>query len=285
MKVSEDSITAIARVVTGDEPVSRYRSGPRLVHFFNSYGSNDVYGQGFPSRWAYAEDKVRQLNDSPALADLLREVMHPKQFVGFDGGPNAAYSYLNERLKHDGYELTLPKSGVGQPIIRTSEGSLVDFSHPGPPKTDDTRDFLEEQIAKCDQKLREGDYDGAVTNARSLLEAVLLELEGEYRTEPVDYDGDLPRLYRRVQKLLDLEPARPDLDTPLKQVLSGLTSVVAGIAGLSNKMGDRHARSYRPGKRHAILVVDSAKTLSSFLMSTRLARQHSHQPTPGPTQA
>src|ERR1051325_5004517 len=125
MKVSETSISAIGRLVTGDAGLSKYRSGPELVDLFNRYGSDDVYGQGFPSRWAYAEKKIRALNESAALAKLIREILHPREFIGLEARPPAAFEYLNERLKFDGYEVALPPGGTAQPVIRTIEGSLV----------------------------------------------------------------------------------------------------------------------------------------------------------------
>jgi hypothetical protein len=130
--------------------------------------------------------------------------------------------------------------------------------------------FIDEQVQKCDRKLSERDFDGAITNARSLLEAVLCEVERELSPESVPpYDGDLVKLYRRVQKLLNLEPSRTDIAEPLKQVLGGLVSIVSGLAGIRNKMGDAHVRSYQPAKRHAVLVVNAAKTLAAFVVETK----------------
>ena len=130
--------------------------------------------------------------------------------------------------------------------------------------------FVDQQVKKCDRKLAENDFDGAITNARSLLEVVLSDVEQELSPEsPPPYDGDLINLYKRVQKLLNLEPSRSDIAEPLKQVLGGLASIVAGLAGLRNKMGDAHVRSYQPAKRHAILVVNAAKTLAAFVVDTK----------------
>ena len=42
---------------------------------------------------------------------------------------------------------------------------------------------------------------------------------------------------------------------------------------MSNKMGDRHVRTYKPDKRHAVLVVDAAKTLAAFPFETHRARK------------
>lgn len=47
-----------------------------------------------------------------------------------------------------------------------------------------------------------------------------------------------------------------------------MVSIVNGIAAISNKMGDRHVRTYKPNKRHALLVVNATKTLANFLFET-----------------
>jgi hypothetical protein len=58
------------------------------------------------------------------------------------------------------------------------------------------------------------------------------------------------------------------LDNTLNQILRGLNSVVVGIAALSNQMGDRHSRTYKPQEHHAHLIVNSAFTLCEFIIGT-----------------
>ncbi|MHB1326160.1 MAG: abortive infection family protein [Thermoleophilia bacterium] len=270
MKVSPRSIKAIRNVVTGDDKISPYRSGPKLVDLFNEYGAHDSYGKGFPSRWQYAEAHLRRINDTSALAALLCEVLDPREFLDSDFEQVGAVEYLNDRLKYDGYKVLLVD---GMPKVQDLEGSEVEFRQPFEGSEDEAHVFIDEQLTKANDKIREGDYDGAITNARSLLEAALIELEFEITGSKVPYDGDLLKLYRRVQKALNLDPARPDLEPSLKQVLTGLISIVNGIAGVSNKMGDRHVRTYKPDKRHAVLVVNATKTIVSFLFETSRSRR------------
>lgn len=61
--LSTDSLKEIANVFCGDTAdLYVYKSGPKLVEFFNSnFGTKDVYGAGFPSRWAYVHDKLLDL--------------------------------------------------------------------------------------------------------------------------------------------------------------------------------------------------------------------------------
>lgn len=251
--------------MTGDENLSRYRSGPNLVRLFNDYGSNDEYGQGFPSRWQYAENKLRELNGTPALAALLCEVLDPREFMDSDCAPEPAIEYINQRLKYDGYEIAL-ENGLAK--VRNLQGVHVEARHPFQGSKEHAHLFINEQIEKSERKIQGEDYDGAITNARSLVEAVLTQIESSLDSEPPHYDGDLPKLYKRVQKLLNLDPSRPDIDQSLKQVLSGLVNIVQGLSGLSNKMGDRHVRTYRPSRHHAILVSNAAKSACNFLFDT-----------------
>jgi len=265
MEVSQRTITAIGHIVTGDKSLSQYRSGHQLVRLFNDYGANDEYGQGFPSRWKYVEDRLRELNGTSGLGALICEVLDPREFLDIDKTIDSACEYINKRLKYNGYEIVI-EGGLAK--IRDIKGVAVECKHPFEGSEKEVHLFIDEQIQKSERKIQEEDYDGAITNARSLLEAVLTELEKQLDENLPVYDGDLLKLYKRVQKLLRLEPGRPDIEGPLKQVLSGLASTVSGIAGVSNKMGDRHVRSYKPSKHHAVLVVNAAKTLANFFFET-----------------
>ena len=55
MKISDHTISALGSIITGDGGLSPYRSGPQLVTFFNQFGVDEEYGQGFPSQWYYKE--------------------------------------------------------------------------------------------------------------------------------------------------------------------------------------------------------------------------------------
>ncbi len=123
-------------------------------------------------------------------------------------------------------------------------------------------------MGKCEAKIATGDFDGAITNARTLTEAVLLAIEREITKAVLPYDGDLPRLYKRVQGLLNLGPEQKGLAESLKSVLGGLAAIVQGLATLRNRMSDAHPRQYLPRRHHAQLAVNSAKTLCQFLFDT-----------------
>lgn len=61
---------------------TEYRSGPKLVSFFNDLGFDDSYGQGFPSRWIYTDNKLAQINGTPELDKCIKKLFAPVNFIG-----------------------------------------------------------------------------------------------------------------------------------------------------------------------------------------------------------
>lgn len=265
MKISERTLAVLAKLITGDSKLSPYRGGPKLVRLFNEFGFNDHYGNGFPSRWVYTEQNLRELNGKPALRSLVDTIFDAREFLDTEFQLAPAAQHLNQYLKYDGFEMT-PDDGHFK--AREIGAVAVKFETPYPASKEISHIFIQEQSRKCDKKIEEGDYDGAITNARSLAEAVLIEIETQLSPDKPQYDGDLVKLYKRVQSLLNLEPARKDISDTLRQALSGLTSIVCGLAGLRNKMGDARGSRYKPSKHHAKLAANAAKTLSDFFFDT-----------------
>ena len=202
MKISERTVKRVAEIITGDKGLSPYRTGPQLVRFFNEFGTNYVYGQGFPARWSFAEECIRRFNDTPTLKNGADRKV-----------PNEARP---TRLRWGDHEC--PVIGRGCPIV-------------------------------------------------------LSAIEKEFDSNAPDHDGNLPKLYKRVQKHLNLSPENPNISDSLKQTLTGFISIIGGLSGLSNKMGDRHVREYKPAEHHAVLIVNAAMTFSNFIFDTYAYQQ------------
>lgn len=274
MIISEESLSTLGSVITGDSGISPYRSGPDLVEFFNRFGGNDEYGRGFPSRWWYAEERLRELNGTPEMEEVLLAAVDRRSFFATDFSCEAAVERLNQYLEFDGLEI-LP-TGRKFKVARKVDVD-IEVDHPYNGSKEVSHIFIVEQIEKCDRKLRDGDFDGAVTNARSLVEAVLADIERKYDNNPPDFDGNLPRLYKRVQNHLNLTPGQEGLADSLTQILSGLTSITNGLASLRNSMSDSHVISYRPAEHHARLAVNAAKTLCHFLFDSQEYQEERQQ--------
>jgi hypothetical protein len=270
MKISDKTISALEKIISGNQisaekHLAPYRSGPELISFFKQFGSTDEYDSDFPSRWKYVENKLWEYNGSSIMEKVIEAALDPRTFLGSEFDVQGTLDYINSYLKYDGYEIRV----IGNyHRVRKVGGNLVNIRQPFSRDGNPNHEFILEQLAKSEQKVADGDYDGAITNTRSLLEAVLLEMEYLLIGERKKYDGNLSKLNRKVYKLLNLDPARSDITNSLREILGGLISIVSGMASLRNKMSDAHARSYKPDKHHAELAINSARTIVSFLFDT-----------------
>lgn len=274
MKLSAYTVKHLAKMVTGDTEGWPYRKGPELVNLFNQYGFRDVYGQGFPSRSAFVEEKLKAMSGKEIVKDLIKDLLDPRAWLEPTKPLKAideCATQLNDLVKHDNLELI--KDGLYYKV-RDLSGSLIKPELPFQKASAVTEIFIEEQINKCREKINSGDYDGAITNARTLVEALLTSIEQELDPNAPPPDGDILKAYNRVRILLNLDPSRKDISDAVKQVLTGLASIVHGLATMRNKMSDAHGTLYRPTRHHAKLAVNSAKTLADFLFET-LAYQKS----------
>lgn len=267
MKIALRTIKALGRIITGDGGMSPYRSGPQLVTFFNGHGGNELYGQGFPSRWQFAEKQLQKLNGTNSIKKVIEDALDPRHYLETEFDAGSVVEHLNKYLVYDGLELVKDDLFYR---VRSKDNRDI----PTPDFTNNfsaqkgSHAFILEQSDKCREKLAKQDYDGAITNARSMVEAVFEEILERAGQEIPNHEGDLNKLYKAIKKQLNLDPGQRDLAETLKQTLSGLNSIVTGIAGISNKMGDRHARRYKPEKHHALLAINTAYALCEFLLAS-----------------
>lgn len=92
-----------------------------------------------------------------------------------------------------------------------------------------------EDWASCITRLP-NDPASAITAARTMLETLLKTIITERGGEP-DNSGDIGRLLRQAEDMVGLDR---NAEQPVHQIIGGLSSVVSGLATISNRAGDRH---------------------------------------------
>ena len=126
---------------------------------------------------------------------------------------------------------------------------------------------------------RKSDPEGAITSARTLLEAVCKHILDDAGSQYED-DADLPKLYKTVARQLQFSPSQ-HTEAVFKQILGGCTSVVEGLGSIRNKLSDSHGRGplrAKPDLRHAELAVNLAGTMATFLVATWEHRKSKTEP-------
>lgn len=267
IRLSPNSISAVQKVITGDAlqyqeyAVAPYLTGESIIGFFGALPGFDLSQHTLGTRWRYVEEVLRAVNGTERLVDVLEAAVNPVRLLHTDFSVDKAAGYLNDYLVHDGYRLR--RSGKRYRVALANNEVLVPIAHQNPL----SREAIVEQIEKAEDRIERDDSDGAITLARSLIETVLEELDQRLPGEAVDAKGDLMKLYKAVQKKLALDPKAHDIES-LQKILRGLVSIVDGLSGLRNRMGDAHARMFKAHTHHAVLAVNAARTLTMFLFAT-----------------
>lgn len=103
---------------------TEYRSGQKLVEFFNTLGFRESYGQGFPSRWIYTDNKLKEINGTPALDKCIKKVLAPINFVSKISELDNHIKELNQYLAFDKWQVVREQAEIK--FIKTDKIVLTD---------------------------------------------------------------------------------------------------------------------------------------------------------------
>jgi hypothetical protein len=262
--LSEFLVRNLAGSVTGDDGFFPYKKGLELVILFNKFGFKDIHPESLSSegsRGSYTRERIKRFKNFNDLKRLIEIIVDPKSFYGLGIIVENAVIHMNEYLKFEGYEVR--HDGKSYRLFSDNE-KVVEH------KTTSTLsyEFIAEQIGKCEEKLSVGDYDGAITNARSLIEAVSIKLIETKEKQNYKSSGSLIAIFKDLKKALNMAIDKERYPPYLIEILSGLGNIIQGMAELTNKAGDRHNRVYKPQKHHAKLAVNCAFSFCDFILES-----------------
>ncbi len=103
MKIQQKTIEKLRQLINEE---TEYRSGPNLITFFSDFGFLDSYGQGFPSRWMYTEEKLNILNGTDKIAQCIKKLFSPINFIGKTDILDGLIADFNQYLMFDGYKVS-----------------------------------------------------------------------------------------------------------------------------------------------------------------------------------
>ncbi|BCK79129.1 hypothetical protein MM35RIKEN_13210 [Vescimonas fastidiosa] len=254
-----------------------YLSGPTLCDISNKFGLPVTYGWngGAQSRWAYLDDLLAHCIQNKRESDLLAFLFSKGQFVDKLRGQtpevieyayaqivNVVINQINGALYFGGNELIR----IGKEFVIRKLGATISVAAPSVKTID--RSYITDLSERAMKDVIDGNYDSAITKARTLLEEVfcyVIEKKGEDPSE----SGDIGKLYNQVKKLYNMNQSK-DLDKRINGLLSGLEKILSAIAEMRNKGSDSHgvgAKRINIAEHHARLFVNSAMTMADFVLA------------------
>jgi hypothetical protein len=138
---------------------TEYRSGPKLVEFFNALGFKDTYAQGFPSRWAYTDEKLSKINGTPEIDKCIKNLFAPVNFIGRYEDLDNFIKDFNQYLAFDKWKIV--RNGTE---ISFSKADKVDTSYTS--NKNDEDEFLKREFSEV--SLNKIGVDSIVTDALEL---------------------------------------------------------------------------------------------------------------------
>lgn len=180
---------------------TEYRKGSVLVKFFNQLGFSDVYGNGFPSRGYYTDEKLQCINGTPELDKCIKMLFNPSGFINRVDVLRSCLDEFNEYLAFDGWKVEVKNTGVEihkvsgpdietklkeQPVV-SGDVSEADFLKVEIEEIDVNqipvdevlKPVLERRMAEMKSCFKAKAYLSVIFMAGSMLEGILLSLANQ----------------------------------------------------------------------------------------------------------
>lgn len=275
MELHPITLRKIAETIVGDgNNPGPYRTWAQLAEFFFYHQipelTSDNCNLDLGSRVKYATAVLHTINNTEKLQIIINAIFDPRYFTHTNCSEDETASFLNDWLCHDDYHIV--KNSKERYIIQpTKRSKLVEVKTPflKNEPIELNQEFILQQIDEANKRINEKNYLGAITVAKSLLEAVFAYIDIQINQHTtINGAEDLIKQYNSIKKMLNLDPSKKDLSDSLKQILTGLNSIVCGLSFFRNKMSDAHNPKYRPDKHHAVLAVNASHTITQFLFDT-----------------
>lgn len=273
--LSHNTLRHISETFNGDvNGLYQYKSGPKLVKFFNEYfGFSDSYGQGFPSRWYYTLDKLVQLIRDGRFNNFFNIILS-KRYLMIENQMSEVEAvelgskilgYFNSLLKSEGfriikkgdkYELAsenddleyVGEGGFAVVYKRKSNGLIVKKLK---------EEFLDQQSVRSRFK-REYKITKSLNDLQGVIEVYNFDFDDySYTMQPAE-----KTLYKFIK---DYDHSYEYKKHMIRQIL--------------NVMKEVHDRNiiHRDISPHNILVVSGVLKISDFGLGKDLDMFHSHR--------
>jgi hypothetical protein len=224
--------------------------------------------------WLLRANENPTVDPHQVLGKLLEEFME----VGPDGGDDPI-DLFGTKFKSTRQEWRDKKARIEEALalhgLKYLPGGKISGSFESTPI-----DSIRKALASADLQAVDVEFErtmqsvdqdpaAAITAGCSMLEALFREYLGSRGIEEPS-KLTLKPLWKTVQKDIGFDPSA-QTDQDLQRILSGLTSIVDGIAALRTHGGSAHGGGkyrYSMKPRHARLLVNSAHTVAAFVLET-----------------
>ncbi len=250
-----------------------YLSGPKICDISKLFGLPIRYDGR--SRWMYLDELIQNCIKSNSISKLLSHLFSLEQFRKylFDC-PRENIEIVHRKIvekiiNNINKVLFFGKNELvvfGNNFVIKPIGADVSVNTPNVKTID--RAYISDLAVRAKEDIDSGNFDSAITKARTLLEEVfcyVIERKGETPTD----SGDIGKLYNQVKTLYNMHQNK-EMDKRINMCLSGLEKILTSITLMRNEVSDAHGvgnRRLTIAEHHTWLFINSAMTMADFILS------------------
>ena len=230
--------------------------------------NNPLYSKTEFKQEKYVRLQLEKINGTSRIHDFI--IVYFKHIYDYADEPEEVVEYLNRYFDTDGYSVEKIESSDEYKIYSLDD-CLVNYDCLFKESERGNYILINEHNEKCFNKIKLGDYTGAITNSRSLLEQLLCEIKAErLRTQGQrvsGHNGDIGQLIDNTFPLINFQLGQIGAaQRAYEKLENGFKDLISGLAILRIGMSDAHSITYVPTQKDAILAVNTAKTLANFIV-------------------
>jgi hypothetical protein len=251
----------------------------KVFKFFNEIEIAYEYGEFSYSKFNTILDVLNKYNGKDDLRKIILHILKKEYF--FDGKKfllnneeEVLLDWLGTEQKHISYgvedvkkELNLTLKVNGYEIIGSNWNyKIINIEEKAVQPHEKVKDFehLPEFIEEGGKHLNEGRYWDCITNARTIIEITLKEICLRFNLR---YNDDIIKSLNVVKEFFGMNAGNKDYPDYIKGMITAISGMVNNISQARNESSSAHAPEYIPKKHHAKFILETAVSLTNFLIS------------------
>lgn len=254
-----------------------YLSGNQINELYPRFNLDyPTYKDGTPSRWTMMKNIITRLDGIGRANDLIAYLFSKSRFQSeINKFKNIEdFEKYYKKVVELGIEYINKQLYISQKRISCANGKFYIsdrdeiVSIPVQQINQINSEYVKSLPERIKIDLENNDFDSVINKSRTLIEEVLCHIIEQKGETPND-SGNIEKLQAQCRKLLNMTN-NPNLDQRVKQLLSGLSSIISAISSLRNIGSDAHgvgSKRINIGEREAILVSNATQTYCEYYLS------------------
>jgi hypothetical protein len=220
----------------------------------------DVY----ESKKTFLQKTLKLVNDEGNIEELIKKLFNPIEYINKEAELDAIITDFNKYLKFAQFKIVRTETEIFiHPLhqINTKIPRLENYNH----------QIINEELIKCEDSIKAQEFEKAILCSKNLIEGLLNFIRIE-KFSDIKETKNLPELYKQIAKKLNLHVDEEQKECPLNNIKLNLIKLIESLAQLRNSQklshNDGKEKKFKPNYHHALLAVNTARTLAEFIFSS-----------------